>query len=444
MAKPLIAIVGRPNVGKSTFFNKVVGKRISIVEDKPGVTRDRLYADAQWCGYNFTLIDTGGLELSDNNEMLLHIKKQAEIAVETCDYIIFILDIKTGISTEDQNVANMLRKSGKPVFVAVNKVDNTKMYDVYDFYNLGLGEIYPVSSISGDGIAELLDDIVKNFDERTEIEDSTAIQVAVIGRPNAGKSSLVNKLLGFERTIVSNIAGTTRDAIDTLIKINDKEYNLIDTAGIRRNRSIDENVESYSVMRALSAIKRADVCVVVIDSEAGIAEQDVRICGYAHEEGKPSVIVMNKWDLIEKDNSTINEFELDLKEKLKFMDYYKSVYISAKTGKRAEKIFPLIDYVYDKSCFRVSTGLLNDIITDAVSVSEPPSHKGRRLKILYGTQVSVKPPKFIIFVNDYKLMHFSYKRYLENSIRTALSLDGTPIILIVKSRTQEKGDLYAK
>lgn len=437
MAKPLVAIVGRPNVGKSTFFNKIIGKRLSIVEDKPGVTRDRLYANAEWCGFHFTLIDTGGIDIKSTDEMLVHIKKQAEIAMETCDYIIFLLDVRTGITTEDIDVANLLRKCGKPVYVAVNKVDNEISYDVYEFYNLGLGEVYPVSSLSGNGVAELLDELIKNFGDRTELEENQAVQVAVLGRPNAGKSSLVNKMLGYERTIVSDIAGTTRDAIDTLIEVNGKEYNIIDTAGIRRQRSVEENVEQYSVMRALAAIERADVCIVVIDAEAGISEQDVRICGYIHEEGKPSVIVMNKWDKIEKDTKTINKFEADLKEKLKYMDYYKSIYISALTGKRTEKIFPLIDYVYEKSCFRVTTGVLNDIIIDAVSTSEPPSHKGKRLKIFYGTQVTIKPPTFIIFVNDFTLMHFSYKRYIENSLRSALNLDGTPIRVIIRDRAKE-------
>lgn len=437
MAKPLVAIVGRPNVGKSTFFNKVAGKRLSIVEDKPGVTRDRLYAAAEWCGKHFTLIDTGGLELSSTDEMHLHIKKQAETAIETADCIIFLLDVRSGITAEDYEVANMLRKSNKKIFTAVNKVDNNSLEDIYDFYSLGLGEIYPVSSISGNGIAEILDDIVATFEKKEEEPESDIINIAVVGRPNAGKSSLVNKLLGYERTIVSDISGTTRDAIDTLIEFEGKKYNLIDTAGIRRKRSSsNESVEGYSVIRSLAAIERADVCLVVIDSNEGVNEQDVRICGYVHEEGKPSVIVMNKWDKIEKDDKTINKFEEELKHKLKFMDYYKSVYISALTGKRAEKIFPLADYVYEKSCFRVTTGTLNDIITDAVSVAEPPSHKGKRLKIYYGTQVSVKPPTYVLFVNDSTLMHFSYKRYLENSIRAALPLDGTPIRIIIRNRSE--------
>lgn len=439
MAKPLVAIIGRPNVGKSTFFNKVIGKRLSIVEDRPGITRDRLYYDAEWCGYGFTIIDTGGLEIKSNDEMLKHIKKQAEIAVETCDFIIFMLDVRTGLTNEDREVAEYLRKSKKPIFVAVNKVDNETSYDIYEFYNLGLGEIYPMSCQSGTGIAELLDELVKNFKERfNDAADNEAIQVAVIGRPNAGKSSLVNKILGYERTIVSEIAGTTRDAIDTMVEYEGKKYNIIDTAGIRRQRSVDDNVEGYSVMRALAAIKRSDVCLVIIDSEAGILEQDIRICGYVHEEGKPSVIVMNKWDKIEKDTNTINKFEAELSEKLKFMDYFKSLYISALTGKRVDKVFALIDYVFEKSCLRVTTGTLNDIISDAVSSSEPPTHNGKRLKIFYSTQVEIKPPTFVIFVNDFTLMHFSYKRFLENKIRTALSLDGTPIKIFIRNRGREE------
>ncbi|MDD4003546.1 MAG: ribosome biogenesis GTPase Der, partial [Clostridia bacterium] len=346
-------------------------------------------------------------------------------------------DVKTGISSEDYEIASLLRKSRKKIIVAVNKVDNYKNYDVYEFYNLGLGDVFAVSAASGDGVAELLDELIKDFGRSKEAEDSLCINVAVVGRPNAGKSSLVNRLLGYERTIVTDIAGTTRDAIDTLIKVNDREYNIIDTAGIRRKRSVSENVEYYSIVRALASVKRADICLLVIDSEEDISEQDVRICGYIHEEGKPAVIVMNKWDKIEKDTNTINTFEEQLREKLKFMDYFKSIYVSALTGKRTDKIFELIDYAYEKSCFKVSTGILNDVITDAVSVSEPPSHKGKKLNILYATQVDIKPPTFKLFVNDSKLLHFSYKRYLENSLRAAFSLDATPIRLIIKNRGKD-------
>lgn len=365
--------------------------------------------------------------------------KQAEVALETCDFIIFVSDCRTGVTSDDADVADILRKSGKKVLVAVNKADNNEfMTSAYEFYSLGFSDVFPVSSISGNGIAELLDELVKNFPEDVIDEtESDIINIAVVGRPNAGKSSLVNKLVGYERTIVSDIPGTTRDAVDTLLEFDGKKYNIIDTAGIRRNRSIDDKVESYSVMRALAAVKRADVCVVAIDCDAGVSEQDVRICGYIHEEGKPAIIAMNKWDKIEdKDTGTIKKFEADLQEKLKFMDYYKSIYISALTGKRVDKIFPLIDYVYEKSCFRVPTGVLNDVITDAVSVSEPPSYKGRKLRIYYATQVSIKPPTFVLFCNDSKLMHFSYQRYLENRIRQALGLDGTPIRIKTKNRSE--------
>jgi GTP-binding protein len=437
MAKPLVAIIGRPNVGKSTLFNKIIGKRLSIVEDTPGVTRDRLYSDAEWCGRRFTVIDTGGLSMDESDSMLKHIRRQAETAIETCDCIIFVLDVRTGISSEDYEIAALLRKSGKKIIVAVNKVDNYKNYDVYEFYNLGLGDVFAVSAASGDGVAELLDELIKDFGDIKDADDNSYVNVAVLGRPNAGKSSLVNKLLGYERTIVTDIAGTTRDAIDTLIKVGDREYNIIDTAGIRRKRSVNENVEYYSIVRALASIKRADVCLLVIDSEEGISEQDVRICGYIHEEGKPSIIVMNKWDKIGKDTSTVNKFEAELKEKLKFMDYFKSIYVSALTGRRTDKIFELVDYVYEKSCFKVSTGVLNDVITDAVSVSEPPSFKGKKLNILYAAQVDIKPPTFKLFVNDSKLLHFSYKRYLENSLRAAFSLDATPIRLIIKNRDKD-------
>lgn len=439
MAKPLVAIVGRPNVGKSTFFNKVIGKRISIVEDTPGITRDRIYADAEWCGRHFTLIDTGGLDPDSDDIIKKHIMRQAEVALETGDFIILVTDCRTGVTSDDDEVAAILRKSDKKVFVAVNKVDNNDFLpSAYEFYSLGFDAVFPVSSISGNGIAELLDELIKNFPEEV-IDDgqSDIINIAVVGRPNAGKSSLVNKLVGYERTIVSDIPGTTRDAVDTLLEYEGKKYNIIDTAGIRRKRSIDDNVEAYSVMRALAAIKRADVCVVVIDAEAGVFEQDVRICGYIHEEGKPAIVAMNKWDKIEgKDSHTVNKFEADLREKLKFMNYFKSVYISALKGKRAGRIFPLADYVYEKSCFRVQTGILNDIIADAVLVSEPPSYKGRRLKIYYATQASIKPPTFVLFCNDAKLLHFSYERYLENRIRQALGLDGTPIRIKAKSKSE--------
>lgn len=432
MAKPLVAVVGRPNVGKSTFFNKVVGKKISIVENFPGVTRDRLYADAEWCGHYFTLVDTGGLELKSTDEMWMHIQKQAEIAIETADVIILFTDVKTGLNSGDEDVAMKLRKSGKPIVLAVNKLDNYDPEKLYEFYNLGLGEPFGISAEHGTGIGDLLDEVVSHFKDIGEKNDDEYIKLAVVGKPNAGKSSLCNKLLGFDRTIVSDIAGTTRDAIDTPFKYKDKDYMLIDTAGIRKKKSVEEDLEYYSVLRALGAIRRADVCLIVIDAEQGITEQDVKICGYVHEQGKPSVIVMNKWDLIEKDTNTINKFNSDLAEALKFMDYFKSVYISAKTGQRADKVLDIAETVLNNSRRRISTGQLNDLILDCVRISEPPSYNGRRLKIMYVTENDVNPPSFIFFVNDTELMHFSYRRYLENCLRRAYDFSGTPIKLSVR------------
>lgn len=438
MNKPIVAIVGRPNVGKSTFFNKAAGKKLSIVEDRPGVTRDRVYADCEWCGKFFTMIDTGGLELKSEDVMFHHIREQVLIALDLAEVILFFTDFKTGLTNEDYEVADMLRKKKKPVIVVVNKVDNYDPAAVAEFYCLGLGEIYPVSSESGTGVAEVLDECVRLFSNIvTEDPYADAIKIAVVGRPNAGKSSLVNRILGYDRTIVSDIAGTTRDAIDTPFEYEGRQYVIIDTAGIRRNRSIDDNVEAYSVMRAKYAIKRADVCLVVVDSNESLTEQDIRIAGYVHEEGKPSVIVMNKWDLVAKDTYTINKFEEKLSEDLKFMDYYKSVYISAKTGKRLEQVLKLCDDVYKTSHTKISTGVLNDVIQDAISTNEPPSVNGKRLKILYATQVDVCPPLFVVFVNDAGLLHFSYKRYLENCIRKAFQFDGTPIRFAIRDKKEE-------
>ncbi len=436
MSKPLVAIVGRPNVGKSTFFNKVVGKRLSIVEDFPGVTRDRLYADAEWCGQAFTLVDTGGLELKSTDKMWRHIQAQAEIAIETADIIILFADAKAGLNSADEDVAMKLRKSGKPVLVAVNKLDNYNPEKLYEFYNLGLGEPYGISAEHGTGIGDLLDEVVSYFDKIDYEDDPDSIKLAIVGKPNSGKSSLYNKLLGFERTIVSDIEGTTRDAIDTLFTYDGKKYTLIDTAGIRKKSSVEEDLEYYSVLRSLGAIRRADVCIMMIDSNQGVTEQDVKICGYIHEQGKPSVIVMNKWDLIEKDTHTINAYNADLAEKLKFMDYFQAVYVSAKTGQRIEKILTLCDKVLDNSKRRVTTGQLNDFMFDCVRASEPPSVNGKRLKITYVTQMEGTPPAFLLFVNDSTLMHFSYKRYLENCLRKAYDFSGTPIKLI----TREKGE----
>lgn len=438
MAKPLVAIVGRPNVGKSTFFNKVVGKKISIVENFPGVTRDRLYADAEWCGKQFTLVDTGGLELKSTDEMWRHIQKQAEIAIETADVIILFTDAKTGLNASDEDVAMKLRKSGKPVILAVNKLDNYDVTKLYEFYNLGLGEPFGISAEHGTGVGDLLDEVVASFEEGAHDTDDEYIKICIVGKPNAGKSSLCNKLLGFDRTIVSDIAGTTRDAIDTPFTYKDKNFMLIDTAGIRKKKSVEEDLEYYSVLRALGAIRRADICLVMIDSTIGITEQDVKICGYVHEQGKPSLIVMNKWDLIEKDTNTINEFNAKLQEELKFMDYFKSIYVSAKTGQRADKIIDLACAVLENSNRKISTGQLNELILDTVRANEPPSVNGKRLKIKYVTQIGVNPPSFALFVNESALMHFSYRRYLENCLRRAYDFSGTPIKLLVRDREEDE------
>ena len=438
MAKPLVAIVGRPNVGKSTFFNKVVGKKISIVEDYPGVTRDRLYADAEWCGQYFTLVDTGGLELKSTDQMWRHIQKQAEIAIETADVIILFTDGKSGLNASDEDVAMKLRKSGKPVLVAVNKLENYSPDKLYEFYNLGLGEPYGISAEHGTGIGELLDEVVSYFKTNGDSEEDQTIKLAVVGKPNAGKSSLCNKLLGFDRTIVSDIAGTTRDAIDTPFMYNGNQYTLIDTAGIRKKKSVEEDLEYYSVLRALGAIRRADVCIIMIDAEKGITEQDVKICGYVHEQGKPSIVVMNKWDLIEKDTNTINVFNNDLKEALKFMDYVMPIYVSAKTGQRTDKILDLALKAMENANRRITTGQLNDLILDCVRANEPPSVNGKRLKIKYVTQMGVNPPTFILFVNESDLMHFSYKRYLENCLRKAFDFSGTPIKIIVRENSDDE------
>ena len=380
MSNPLIAIVGRPNVGKSTFFNKVAGRKISITEDRPGVTRDRLYADSEWRGKAFSMVDTGGIEMRSEDTMWREIKKQAEVAIDTAQVIMFFVDGREGLTTSDYDVADMLRRSKKPVILVVNKIDEYSEEKVFEFYSLGLGEPFPVSAEHGTGIGDVLDEAVSWF-EKGELEEDDSIKIAVVGKPNAGKSSLVNKLLGFERSIVTNIAGTTRDAIDTKFTYDGKAYTIIDTAGIRKKSKVEDDVEYYSVMRAFDAVRRADVCLLVVDSADGLTEQDTKIIGYVHEQGKPSVIVMNKWDLIEKDTNTINKFEAKLKEDLKFMDYFKSVYISAKTGQRTEKILSIVNEVYAHAHYRIATGILNDVISDAVRANEPPSYNGRRLKV---------------------------------------------------------------
>lgn len=437
MSKPLVAIVGRPNVGKSTFFNRIVGQRISIVEDTPGVTRDRLYADAEWCGHSFTLIDTGGLEIKSEDVMWSHIRAQAQIAVETADVIVFMLDGKTGLTHEDYEVAAYLRKSRKPILLVVNKLDNNEQHLLYDFYELGLGEPIGISAGQAKGLGDVLDEIVKLTGKYETEEKEEALKIAVVGKPNAGKSSLVNKLLGYDRVIVSDIAGTTRDAIDTRIKIGDKEYILIDTAGIRRKRSVEEDLEQYSVMRSLGAVRRADVCLIVIDSSEELSEQDVKIAGYVHEQGKPSVVVMNKWDVVEKDTYTIEKYNRKLKEELKFMDYFIPTYVSAKSGKRVDNLIKLAERAYENASRRISTGLLNDVLREAILTNEPPSKNGKRLKIYYVTEVSANPPTFVIFVNDDTLMHFSYRRYLENALRRSFDFEGTPIRLIIRNKNEK-------
>lgn len=437
MSKPLVAIVGRPNVGKSTFFNKVAGRKISITEDRPGVTRDRLYADAEWRGRAFSMVDTGGIELKSQDTMWREIKKQAEVAIDTAHVILFFVDGKEGLTASDYDVADMLRRSKKPVILVVNKIDDYSEDKLFEFYSLGLGEPYAVSSEHGTGLGDLLDEVVSYF-EKIPAEDDNSIKIAVVGKPNAGKSSLVNRLLGFDRSIVTDIAGTTRDAIDTRFTAPDGgEYTIIDTAGIRKKSRVEDDIEYYSVMRAFDAVRRADVCILVVDSTEGLTEQDTKIIGYVHEQGKPSVVVMNKWDLIEKDTNTINEFQAKLKEDLKFMDYFRSLYVSAKTGQRTDKILAAVKEVYANSKRRIQTGVLNDVISSAVRANEPPSYNGRRLKIYYSTQVAEAPPVFAIFVNDGRLLHFSYERFLENTLRSVFDFSGTPIKIVTRDKKED-------
>ena len=437
MNKPLIAIVGRPNVGKSTFFNKVCGERISIVSDMPGVTRDRVYADVSWCGKEFTIVDTGGIQLKSDDVMHKHIVEQAKIALDLADVVLFFVDAKSDLTAEDYDVATMLRKTNKPVLLVVNKVDNPSI-DFTEYYALGM-DLYAISAEHKRGVGDLLDAVCEFIEEYHDDDDKETIKIAVVGKPNAGKSSLTNKILGYERTIVSDIAGTTRDAIDTPFELDGKKYVIIDTAGMRRKRAIDDaTVEQYSVMRALNAVRRADVCLIVVDAGVGLSEQDVKIAGFVHEEGKPSVVVVNKWDLIEKDTYTVKQFEDKLKADLAFMDYFKFITTSAKTGQRVNKVIEMVDYVYEKSHFRATTGVLNDVISDAICAVEPPSVRGRRGKIKYATQVSVAPPTFILFCNQPALLHFSYRRYITNYIRSAFSLDGTPIKVIFKGDQEDE------
>ena len=439
MKKPLVAIVGRPNVGKSTFFNYIVGKRISIVDPTPGVTRDRVYADAEWCGHKFTLVDTGGLDSASEDIFQKNIFMQAEIAVELADVVIFIVDGNAGVTRNDEEVASFLRKSRKPIVLAVNKLDTFDVQKTYDFYSLGLGEPYPMSMLQAKGLGEILDEVVKHFPEPTSVEEDKSIKIAVVGRPNAGKSSIVNRILGEDRVVVSDVAGTTRDAIDSNFKYNGKDYTIIDTAGLRRKRAVEnESIESYSVIRSMDAIKRADIVLIVFNASEEISEQDVRIAGYVHEENKPSIIIMNKWDLVEKDDKTILRYQKDLDEKLKFMSYFRTLYISALTGKRVNEIMPEVEKVMENNSRRIPTGALNEIIQSAIIANEPPFRKGKRLKIKYITQADTNPPTFVLFVNDGTIIHYSYLRYLENYLRNSVDFSGTPIKLVVKSREEEE------
>ena len=437
--KPIVAIVGRPNVGKSTLFNKITGKRISIVEDTPGITRDRIYADAEWVGREFTLIDTGGIEPSSKDEILSQMRDQANLAIDMADVILFMVNIKEGMTAADNDVSAILQRCSKPVLLVCNKVDapgNPPM-EMYEFYNLGIGDPYPVSSIHGLGVGDLLDEVISYFPEDADNGDEeNVINVAVIGKPNAGKSSLVNCILGENRVIVSNIAGTTRDAIDSSFEHNGQKYTFIDTAGMRKRGKIYENVERYSVVRALSAVDRADVCLIMVDGTEGVTEQDTKIAGYAHDNGKASIIVVNKWDIVEKETNTMKNFKLRIKEGFNFMMYAPSAFISAKTGQRVDELFDMINSAYEENHKRISTGLLNDVINEAIAMVQPPSDKGKRLKIYYATQAAVSPPTFVLFVNNAELAHYSYVRYLENQIRAKFGFEGTPIKFIVREKSK--------
>lgn len=441
MSKPVVAIVGRPNVGKSTLFNALAGEMISIVKDTPGVTRDRIYADVTWLDKEFTMIDTGGIEPDSKDIILSQMREQAQIAIDTADVIIFITDVKQGLVDADSKVADMLRRSGKPVVLVVNKVDNFDKYmaDVYEFYNLGIGDPVPISAASRLGLGDMLDIVAENFPEGSaQAEDDDRPRVAIVGKPNVGKSSIINKLLGENRVIVSDIAGTTRDAIDTEILHNGKEYIFIDTAGLRRKNKIKEELERYSIIRTVTAVERADVVLMVIDATEGVTEQDAKIAGIAHERGKGVIIVVNKWDAIEKNDRTMREYESDIRQVLSYMPYAEVMYVSAATGQRLNRLYDMIDMVIENQTLRIATGVLNEIMTEAVAMQQPPSDKGKRLKLYYITQVAVKPPTFVIFVNDKELMHFSYTRYLENKIREAFGFRGTSLKFFIRER-KEKG-----
>lgn len=439
--KPIVAVVGRPNVGKSTLFNALAGEMISIVKDTPGITRDRIYADVSWLDKVFTLIDTGGIEPDSKDVILSQMRAQAEIAIETADVILFLVDVKQGLVDADGKVADMLRRSHKPVILVVNKVDHFEKYmgDVYEFYNLGIGDPHPVSAANRMGIGEMLDEVVSYFPEAgTEEEEDDRVRVAIVGKPNVGKSSIINKLLGEERLIVSDIAGTTRDAVDTEVTHNGKEYVFIDTAGLRKKNKIKEELERFMIIRTVSAVERADVVVIVIDAGEGVTEQDAKIAGIAHERGKAVIIAVNKWDVVEKDDKTIYKFTGRIQETLSYMPYAEMIFISAKTGQRLPKLFEIIDIVSENHSMRVATGVLNEIMSEAVALQQPPSDKGKRLRLYYITQVAVKPPTFVIFVNDKELMHFSYTRYIENRIRDAFGFKGTPLKFIIRERKENK------
>ncbi|MDO5589444.1 MAG: ribosome biogenesis GTPase Der [Lachnospiraceae bacterium] len=440
MSKPVVAIVGRPNVGKSTLFNVLAGEKISIVKDTPGVTRDRIYADTSWLDRDFTLIDTGGIEPESKDIIISQMREQAQIAIDTADVIVFITDVRQGLVDADSKVADMLRRSGKPVVLVVNKVDSFQKFmpDVYEFYNLGIGDPHPVSASSRLGIGDMLDAVIEHFPESNEeSEEDERPRIAIVGKPNVGKSSIINKLVGEDRVIVSNIAGTTRDAIDTDIIHNGREYVFIDTAGLRRKNKIKEELERYSIIRTVTAVERADVVLIVIDAAEGVTEQDAKIAGIAHERGKGIIIVVNKWDAIEKNDKTMREYENEVRRVLSFMPYAEIMYVSAKTGQRLPKLFDMIDMVIENQTLRVATGVLNEIMSEAVAMQQPPSDKGKRLKLYYITQVAVKPPSFVIFVNDKELMHFSYTRYLENKIREAFGFKGTSLKFFIRERKEK-------
>lgn len=440
MAKPVVAVVGRPNVGKSTLFNKIVGRRIAIVEDTPGVTRDRIYAEGEWNGRKFSLIDTGGIEPTANDHILTHMRMQAQIAIDTADVIVLVVDVQEGMTATDKDVADLLQRSGKPIILACNKADSPGQppLQLYDFYNLAIGEPYPVSSVHGLGFGDLLDAVVEHFPtDQEEEEDEELVKIAVVGKPNAGKSSLINCILGEDRVIVSPIAGTTRDSIDTYHQVGDNRFLLIDTAGMRKRGKIDETIERYSVIRALGAVDRADVVLLLIDATEGVTEQDTKIAGYAHEAGKACMIVINKWDLVEKETKTMDRYRQQVQEGLGFMLYAPILFISAKTGQRVDKIFEMARYISNQNSMRISTGMLNDLIGDATSRVQPPSDKGKRLRIYYGVQASVRPPSFVLFINDKKLAHFSYIRYLENQLRNTFGFEGTPLRFMMREKEKE-------